>query len=107
MEINIKMDAEDAIKILTVKHGNKELVEKQPPLNNSRSLVEQVPKSRKSSSGKIKQVTWSAEEKAWLKKQSKPCKANGHYQKTLEFLFGKHRTIKSIDGCWRRLQRNN
>ena len=55
----------------------------------------------------IKQVTWSAEEKAWLKKQSKPCKANGHYQKTLEFLFGKHRTIKSIDGCWRRIQRNN
>ena len=107
MEINIKMDAEDAIKIMTAKNGNEELVEKELPLNNSRSLVEQIPKSRKSGSGKIKQVTWSAKEKAWLKKQSKPCKANGHHQKTLKSLFGNHRTIKSIDGCWRRIQRNN
>lgn len=101
------MEAEDAIKIMTTKNGNKELVEKQLPLNNSRSLVEQVPKSRKNSSGKIKHIPWSKEEKAWLKKQSKPCKANGSYQKTLKTLFGNHRTIKSIDGCWRRLQRNN
>ena len=101
------MDAEDAIKIMTAKNGNEELVEKELPLNNSRSLVEQVPKSRKNSSGKIKQVTWSAKEKAWLKKQSKPCKANGHHQKTLQRLFGNPRTIKSIDGCWRRIQRNN
>ncbi len=98
------MEAEDALKLLTGNMPSIEPVEKLVSIELKEPLT---PSVRKSTVGKVKQVTWSKEEKAWLKKQSNPCKANGHHQKTLKSLFGKHRTIKSIDGCWRRLQQNN
>jgi hypothetical protein len=102
MEIIIKIEVKDALKLLTGKMPSIEPVEKLVSIALEEPLT---PKVRKSTVGKIKQVPWSKEEKAWLKKQPKPCKANGRYQKTLKTLFGNHRTIKSIDGCWRRLQR--
>ena len=98
------MEVEDALKLLTGNMPSIEPVEKLVSIELKEPLT---PSVRKSPVGKVKQVPWSKEEKAWLKKQSKPCKANGHHQKTLKSLFGRHRTIKSIDGCWRRIQRNN
>lgn len=98
------MEAEDALKLLTGNMPSVKPVEKLVSIELKEPLT---PSVRKSPVKKVKQIPWSKEEKAWLKKQSKPCKENGQHQKDLKSLFGNHRTVKSIDGCWRRLQRNN